>query len=37
MKEKVDYQFIAVPYKAAYACDALCLAVFDSIGETVPS
>ena len=27
MKEKVDYQFIAVPYKAAYACDALCLAV----------
>lgn len=27
MKEKIDYQFIAVPYKAAYACDALCLAV----------
>lgn len=27
MTEKIDYHFIAVPYKITYVCDALCLAV----------
>lgn len=27
MTEKIDYHFVAVPYKLTYVCDALCLAV----------